>query len=41
LKAKFEIVPQDDQSKRIAIYKADKESGIINPRSSEKVIVSL
>ena len=41
MKAKFEIVPQDDQSKRIAIYKADKESGIINPRSTEKVMVSL
>jgi hydrocephalus-inducing protein len=34
LKAKYEIVPQDDQSKRIAIYTADKESGIIEPKSS-------
>jgi hydrocephalus-inducing protein len=34
LKAKYEIVPQDDQSKRIAVYTADKESGIINPKSS-------
>jgi len=34
LRAKYEIVPQDDQSKRIAIYTADKESGIIEPKSS-------
>lgn len=41
LKAKFEIVPQDEQSKRIAVYTADKESGIIEPRSSQIVKVSL
>ena len=34
LKAKYEIVPQDDQSKRIAVYTADNESGIIEPKSS-------
>jgi hydrocephalus-inducing protein len=34
LKAKYEIVPQDEQSKRIAVYTADKESGIIEPKSS-------
>jgi hydrocephalus-inducing protein len=34
LKAKYEIVAQDDQSKRIAIYTPDQETGIINPKSS-------
>jgi hydrocephalus-inducing protein len=34
LKAKYEIVPQDEQSKRIATYKADQESGIIQPKST-------
>lgn len=41
LKAKYEIVPQDDQSKRIAVYTADKPSGIINPRSSQIVNIAL
>jgi hydrocephalus-inducing protein len=41
LKAKYEIVPQDDQSKRIAVYTADKESGIINPKSSQIVNIAL
>ena len=41
LKAKYEIVPQDDQSKRIAVYTADKESGIIQPRSSQVVNITL
>ena len=34
LRAKYEIVAQDDQSKRIAVYTADKPSGVIQPRSS-------
>jgi hydrocephalus-inducing protein len=41
LKAKYEIVPQDEQSKRIAVYTADKESGIINPKSSQIVHIAL
>jgi hydrocephalus-inducing protein len=41
LKAKYEIVPQDDQSKRIAVYTADKENGIIEPKSSQIVTISL
>jgi len=41
LKAKYEIVPQDDQSKRIAVYTADKDSGIIEPKSSQIVTIAL
>jgi len=41
LKAKYEIGPQDDQSKRIAVYTADKENGIIEPKSSQIVTISL
>jgi hydrocephalus-inducing protein len=41
LKAKYEIVAQDDQSKRIAVYTPDKPSGIIQPRSSQIVNISL
>lgn len=41
LRAKYEIVPQDDQSRRIAVYTADKPSGIIEPRSSQTVNISL
>jgi len=33
LKAKYEIVPQDDQSKRIAIYEVEPKSGEIDPKS--------
>lgn len=32
--AKYEIVAQDEQSKRIAIYTADQASGVIKPKSS-------
>jgi hydrocephalus-inducing protein len=39
--AKYEIVPQDDQSKRIAVYTADKESGVIEPKSSQIVNIAL
>jgi len=41
VKAKYEIVPQDEQSKRIAVYTADKESGIIEPKSSQSVNIAL
>lgn len=41
LKAKYEIVAQDDQSKRIAVYSADQESGVINPKSSQVVNITL
>jgi hypothetical protein len=34
LKAKYEIMAQDDQSRRIAIYTADQEQGVINPKST-------
>ena len=34
LKAKFEIVAQDDQSKRVAAYEADIQNGIIEPHST-------
>lgn len=41
LKAKFEILPQDEQSKRVAVYKADMESGIIQPKSSHVIQITL
>jgi hydrocephalus-inducing protein len=41
LKAKYEIVPQDDQSKRIAVYTADKPSGVIEAHQSQIVNISL
>jgi hydrocephalus-inducing protein len=41
LKAKFEIMPQEDQSKRIAIYTSDLMSGVINPKSSQVLNISL
>ena len=41
LKAKYEIVAQDDQSKRIAVYTPDQEVGVINPKSSQIVNITL
>ena len=41
LRAKFEVQPQEETSKRVAVYKADQESGIINPRSSVVLQVTL
>jgi hydrocephalus-inducing protein len=41
LQARYEIVPQDEQSKRIAVYTADKEGGIIPPKSSQIVNIAL
>jgi hydrocephalus-inducing protein len=41
LQAKYEIVPQDDPSKRIAVYTADKPSGIINKRSTQRINIAL
>jgi hydrocephalus-inducing protein len=40
-KTKYEIVAQDDQSKRIAIYSADHETGVINPKSSQIINLTL
>jgi len=34
LKAKFEILPQDDQSKRVAAYEPDIQTGVIESRST-------
>ena len=34
LKARFEIVPQDEQSKRVATYDVDKWNGVIEPHST-------
>jgi len=34
LKAKFEIMAQDDQSKRVAAYEPDIQSGVIEPRTT-------
>lgn len=41
LQARYEIVPQDETSKRIAVYTADKEGGIIPPNSTQIVNISL
>lgn len=41
LKAKFEILGQDDQSKRVAGYEADLQTGIIEPHTTQKVQISL
>jgi hydrocephalus-inducing protein len=41
LKAKFEIVPQDEQSKRIGTYEADIMSGVIEPHSTCTVTLKL
>ena len=41
LKSKFEITPQDEQSKRIGTYEADIWSGIIEPRQKQIVNISL
>jgi len=41
LEAKFEIVEQEENYKRVGIFKADQESGIIPPKSSIKLQVTL
>jgi hydrocephalus-inducing protein len=41
LKARYEIVPQDEQSKRIAVYTADQEAGDIDPKSSKVINITL
>jgi hydrocephalus-inducing protein len=41
LRARFEIQPQDEQSKRVATYKVDKWSGVIEPHSTQTVDVTL
>ena len=41
LRAKFEIVAQDEQSKRIAAYEPDIQSGVIQPHSTQVVNLSL
>jgi hydrocephalus-inducing protein len=41
LPAKYEIVQQDEQSKRIATYRADQESGVIPPKSSLTLTITL
>jgi len=41
LPARFEIMPQDDQSKRIATYEVDKWSAVIEPHSTHVVDVKL
>jgi hydrocephalus-inducing protein len=41
LKAKIEIVPQDEQSKRIGTYEADIMSGVIEPHSTCTVTLKL
>ena len=41
LEAKFEIVDQEENYKRVGIFKADQESGIIPPRSSIKLQITL
>jgi hydrocephalus-inducing protein len=41
LRAKYAIVPQDDQSRRIAVYEADQPEGEIEPRSTQIVNIEL
>lgn len=41
LMAKFEVLPQDEQSKRIALYTADQVSGVIRGGKSQVINVSL
>jgi hydrocephalus-inducing protein len=41
LRAKFEIMAQDDQSKRVAAYEPDIQSGVIEPRTTQIVNISL
>ena len=41
LRTKFEIVAQDEQTKRIGIYDADIWSGVIEPRKTQIVNVTL
>ena len=41
LQARYEIVQQDETSKRIAVYTPDKEGGIIPPNSTQIVNISL
>ena len=41
LRAKFEIVQQDEQSKRVGTYTADVWSGVIEPRQTQTVNLQL
>ena len=41
MKARFEIQPQDEQSKRVAIYDVDMWSGVIEPHQTQIVNVKL
>lgn len=41
LEAKFEILPEEENYKRVGIFKADQESGIIPPRSAIKLQITL
>jgi hydrocephalus-inducing protein len=41
LKAKFEIKPQEESFKQVAIYKPDIESGVIGPKSNQVVKITL
>ena len=41
LKSKFEILPQEEPSKRMAIFDTDISSGVIEPRQKQIVNVSL
>jgi len=41
LRARFEIQPQDEQSKRVATYDVDMWNGVIEPHSTQVVNVKL
>jgi len=41
LRARFEIQPQDEQSKRVATYDVDMWNGVIEPHSTQIVNVKL
>lgn len=41
LEAKFEILPEEENYKRVGIFKAEQESGIIPPRSAIKLQITL
>lgn len=41
LPAKFEIAPQEENYKRVGIFKADQESGIIPPKTNIKLQITL
>ena len=41
LRARFEIMPQDEQSKRVATYDVDMWNGVIEPHQTQVVNVKL